>query len=159
VLVGRAAGVPAGKLKVVIFNSGADAITALLGGHVQVTTASASNFIGHVQAGTLRVIAVSAPRRLAGALASVPTWKEFGVDLTLDQWRLVFAPPGLSAAQVAYWDGVLGRMVKTDDWKKELQNNLWDDIYQGPAETRKFLAAEYGATRAILTEIGLAKEK
>jgi len=156
VLVGRAAGVPANRLKVVIFNSGGDAITALLGGHVQVTTASASNFIGHVKAGTLRVVAVSAPQRLAGALASVPVWKEFGVDLTLDQWRLVFGPPGLSAAQVTYWDGVLNRLVKTEDWKKELQNNLWDDIYKGPADTRKYLAAEYSETKAILTEIGLA---
>jgi putative tricarboxylic transport membrane protein len=159
VLVGRAAGVPPAKLKVVIFNSGADAITALLGGHVQVTTASASNFIGHVTAGTLRVIAVSAPHRLAGALANVPIWKEFGVDLTLDQWRLVFGPPRLSAAQVAYWDGVLSRLVKTEEWRDELQRNLWDDIYKGPAETRKFLAAEYSDTRAILTEIGLAKGK
>jgi putative tricarboxylic transport membrane protein len=159
VMVGRAAGVPANKLKVVIFNSGGDAITALLGGHVQVTTASASNFIGHIKAGTLRAIAVSAPRRLPGAFAGVPTWKESGVDLMLDQWRLVFGPPKLSAAQVDYWDGVLARMVKSEDWKTELQNNLWDDIYKGPAETRKFLAAEYIETQAILTEIGLAKVK
>jgi putative tricarboxylic transport membrane protein len=159
VLVGRAAGVPPAKLKVVIFNSGGDAITALLGGHVQVTTASASNFIGHVKAGTLRVVAVSAPRRLAGVFANVPTWKELGVDLTLDQWRLVFGPPKLSTAQVDYWDGVLARMVKSEDWKKELETNLWDDIYKGPAETRKFLAAEYSETQAILSEIGLARSK
>jgi len=157
VLVGRAAGVPPAKLKVVIFNSGGDAITALLGGHVQVTTASASNFIGHVKGGTLRVVAVSAPRRLAGVFANVPTWKEFGVDLTLDQWRLMFGPPKLSAAQVDYWDGVLARLVKTEEWKKELETNLWDDIYKGPAETKKFLATEYSETQAILTEIGLAK--
>ena len=157
ILVGRAAGVPAGKLKVVIFNSGGDAITALLGGHVAASTASAANFIPHVKAGTLRVVAISAPRRLAGDLAGVPTWKELGVNIELDQWRLVFGPPGLGAAQVAYWDGVLGRLVKTDEWKQELARNLWDDIYRGQAETRKFLAAEYADTRAVLTEIGLAR--
>jgi putative tricarboxylic transport membrane protein len=157
ILVGRTAGVPANKLKVVIFNSGGDAITALLGGHVAASTASAANFIPHVKAGTLRVIAVSAPQRLAGELANVPTWRELGVNLALDQWRLVFGPPALSAAQVAYWDGVLGRLVKTDEWKQELQRNLWDELYKGQAETRKFLAAEYAEIRSVLAEIGLAK--
>ncbi len=155
-MVGRAAGVPASRLKVVIFNSGGDAITALLGGHVAASTASATNFIGHVKAGTLRVIAVSAPQRLAGELAGVPTWREHGVDLTLDPWRLVFGPPGLTAAQSAYWDGALNRLVKTDEWRQELARNLWDDIYKGQAETRKFLAAEYAEIKSVLTEIGLA---
>jgi len=157
VLVGRAAGVPASKLKVVIYNSGGDAITALLGGHVAVTTASAANFIGHIKAGALRAIAVSAPRRLGGDLASVPTWKELGVNLTLDQWRLVFGPPGLAPAQVAYWEGVLSRLVKTGEWKQELQRELWHDEYMNAADTRKFLATENTEIKAVLTEIGLAK--
>jgi putative tricarboxylic transport membrane protein len=157
ILVGRAAGVPPSKLKVVIFNSGGDAITALLGGHVTATTASAANFIPQVKAGALRVIAISAPRRMAGELASVPTWRELGVDLALDQWRLVFGPPGMSAAQVAYWDGVLGRLVKTDEWKQELARNQWDELYKGQAEVRKFLAQEQAEIKAVLGEIGLAK--
>ncbi len=157
VLVGRAAGVPASRLKIVIYNSGGDAITALLGGHVAVSTASASNFIPHMKAGTLRAVAVSAPQRLAGEFASVPTWKELGVNLTLDQWRLVFGPPGLSQAQVAYWEAVLGRVVRTDEWKQELQRNLWHDVYRNAADTRKFLAAEYAEIKSVLTEIGLAK--
>lgn len=157
VLVGRAAGVPASKLKVVIYNSGGDAITALLGGHVAVTTASASNFISHIKAGALRAVAVSAPQRLTGDLANVPTWKELGVNLTLDQWRLVFGPPGLTPAQIAYWEGVMSRVVKTDEWKQELQTNLWHNAYQSAADTRKYLAAENAEIKAVLTEIGLAK--
>jgi putative tricarboxylic transport membrane protein len=157
VLVGRAADVPASKLKVVIYNSGGDAITALLGGHVAVCTASASNFISHIKAGTLRAVAVSAPQRLGGELASVPTWKELGVNIELDQWRLVFGPPGLSPAQVAYWEGVMRSVVKTDEWQQELKRELWHDTFKGPAETRKFLTAENAEIKAVLTEIGLAK--
>ena len=157
VLVGRAADVPASKLKVVIYNSGGDAITALLGGHVAVCTASASNFISHIKAGTLRAVAVSAPQRLGGELASVPTWKELGVNIDLDQWRLVFGPPGLSPAQVGYWEGVMRRVVKTDEWQQELKRELWHDTFKGAEETRKFLTAENAEIKAVLTEIGLAK--
>ncbi|MGE5522089.1 MAG: tripartite tricarboxylate transporter substrate binding protein [Rhodospirillaceae bacterium] len=157
VLVGRAAGVPASRLKIVIYNSGGDAITALLGGHVAVTTASASNFVGHIKSGALRAVAVSAPQRLPGDFANVPTWKELGVNLTLDQWRLVFGPPGLTPAQIAYWEGVLGRVVKSDEWKQELQRNLWHDAFQTSADAKKFLAAEFAEIKAVLTEIGLAK--
>jgi putative tricarboxylic transport membrane protein len=157
VLVGRAAGVPASQLKVVIYNSGGDAVTALLGGHVAVCTASASNFVQHVKAGTLRGVAVSAPQRLTGELANVPTWKELGVNLTLDQWRLVFGPPGLSATQVSYWETTLEHVVKTDEWKQELQRNLWHDAYRGSTETRTFLAAQHAEIKSVLTEIGLAK--
>ncbi|HSQ02944.1 MAG TPA: tripartite tricarboxylate transporter substrate-binding protein, partial [Burkholderiales bacterium] len=142
---------------VVIYNSGGDAVTALLGGHVAVSTASASNFVQHVKAGTLRAVAVSAPQRLPGELANVPTWKELGVNLTLDQWRLVFGPPGLSAAQMNYWETTLAQVVKTDEWKQERQRNLWHDLYRGSADTRTFLAAEYAEIRSVLSEIGLAR--
>jgi putative tricarboxylic transport membrane protein len=157
VLVGRAAGVPAGKLKIVIYNSGGDAITALLGGHVSVGAASASNFVSHMKAGTLRAVAVSAQHRLPGEFANVPTWKELGVDLALDQWRLVFGPPGLSPAQVAFWEQELGRVVKTDEWKQEVQRNLWLDAYRNAADTRKYLTAETAEIQSVLTEIGLAR--
>lgn len=156
-MVGRAAGVPGNRMKVVIFGSGGDATTALLGGHVAVTTAAASNFLPHVKAGAVRIIAVSAPQRLTGELANVPTWRELGVDFTLDQWRVVLGPPGLTPAQINYWDNVLRAVVRSDEWKQELQRNLWDDVYKSHAETRKFLAGEYAEIRTVLTEVGLAK--
>jgi putative tricarboxylic transport membrane protein len=63
----------------------------------------------------------------------------------------------MSTAQVAYWDGVLSRLVKTDEWKQELARNQWDELYKGQAEVRRFLAAEQAEIKAVLSEIGLAK--
>ena len=55
----------------------------------------------HVAAGRMRVVAVAAPRRLAGVLAGVPTWTEQGVDLVSRNWRTIMGPKGMAAAQFA----------------------------------------------------------
>ena len=48
-------------------------------------------------------------------------------------------------------------MVKTDDWKKDLVDNFWDEGYADRADARKRLDEEYAEYKAILTELGAAK--
>lgn len=66
-------GIPPGKAKNVVFRSGANAMTALLGGHVQAVPASIGLWANALSAGQVRRIAVGPPQRLAGDLAHVPT--------------------------------------------------------------------------------------
>ena len=87
----------------------------------------------------------------------MPTWKEIGIDSAQDLWRGLAAPKGLSAAQIAYWDATLGRMVKEDDWRKDLDNNLMDNVYKNSADTLKHWQTEYGEVKALFVEMGLTK--
>ena len=64
----------------------------------------------------------------------------------------------MTRAQIAYWDDVLGRLVKTDAWKKELELTQIENVYRNSAETVKYLKAEYDESRVILTDLGLAKQ-
>src|SRR5262249_7766425 len=111
--VARAAGADVKKLKVVIFGSGGEAMTALLGGHVGLVATPVANSLAHVQAGRIRVIGVAAPQRFEGPLAAVPTWKEQGADVVVANWRPVIGPKGLAAPQVAYWEGVFSKLTQT----------------------------------------------
>lgn len=88
-------------LKGVSYKGAAEAIANLLGGHIELTATSAGAVVPHVAAGKLNIIAVAAPKRLGGALAGVPTWKEQGADVEFGLWRLVIGPKGMSAAQTA----------------------------------------------------------
>ena len=63
----------------------------------------------------------------------------------------------MTRAQIQFWDGALGALVKTDDWKKELAENQVEDIYKNSAETGKQWKEEYDEVKGILTELGLAK--
>ena len=157
-LTARAAGVDPKKLKLVIFQGG-ELMTAGLGGHVDVIVTVSSNLNPHVQAGKLRMLGISSARRLAGALAPVPTLKEQGVDAVLANWQGVFGPPKLSPPQVAYWDGVFGRLVKSDEWRRDQEQNLWESDYLNAAEYARFLKADYEQAKTIFIELGLARKE
>lgn len=60
-------------LKVVAFKGSSEAVTNLLGGHIDVVTIGAGNVAAHVAAGRLRVVGVSAPQRFTGDMAQVST--------------------------------------------------------------------------------------
>ena len=107
--------------------------------------------------GQLRVIAISAPRRAPGALAAVPTWKEQGYDVVVDNFRALIGPRGMQAAQVAYWQAVFARLVETDDWKKDLAANLWENSYTAGGDARDYLDGQYRELRRVLGDLGLAK--
>ena len=152
----QAAGVDPKKVKVVVFQ-GAELMTAALGGHVDVISTVTSNVLPHVLSGKLRIVGIGSPRRLAGALAAVPTWKEQGVDVLASNWASVVGAKGLSAAQVAYWDRLLAATVATDEWKADLARNLWEPDYLTSAETMAFFQSEDAKLRSAMTSLGLAK--
>jgi putative tricarboxylic transport membrane protein len=156
-MAAKAAGVDPRKLKMVVFKSNSESVTAVLGGHLQLVAASVPSVAGQLQAGNLRAIAVGSPQRQTGALASIPTLKEQGINVSLDNWRAIIGPRGLSAPQVAYWEDVLGRIVVTPEWKKDLEANNWSASFMKSREFAKFMDAEYADTKTILTELGLVK--
>ncbi|HEY4407029.1 MAG TPA: tripartite tricarboxylate transporter substrate binding protein [Xanthobacteraceae bacterium] len=157
-LVAQAGGADASKLKVVGFQGGAEAVTAVLGAHVDATVAPASIVAPQLEAGKLRVIGVPSEKRLGGVYAQVPTWREQGVDTVFSQWRGLMGPKGLTAAQIAYWDGVLGKTVATKDWKDHIERTQLTYRYLDSGQSRDFITAQNETVRGILTSLGLIKK-
>lgn len=154
----KAAGVPVRGLKTVVFKSGAENLTAILGGHVDLAAGPADQVARQLEAGKVRVIGVASPVRLRGVLAQAPTWREQGVDVIVDTWRGIMAPAALPAAQLAFWDGVISRQVQSDEWKKDVEANLWGDTHRNSADARRFLDAEYPRLKSVLADLGLLKQ-
>jgi len=157
-LVAQAGGADASRLKVVGFQGGAEAVTAALGGHVDVSVGPASIVAPQLEAGKLRVIGVPSERRLGGVFAQVPTWREQGVDAVFSQWRGLMGPKGLSLAQIAYWDGVLGKTVQTVEWKEHIERTQLTYRYLDSGQARDFIMDQNEKVRAILTGLGLIKK-
>lgn len=156
-LAAKAVGVDIRKLKTVVFNSGGDSTTALLGGHIDVQAVAASVVVPQLNAGRIRTIAVSAPQRLGGPFANVPTWKEQGIDVVAANWRNVVAPKGLTDAQIAYWDNVFRKLTQMEDWKRDLDKNYWAESYMNSRQSKKYLDAQYAEIKNVLSELGLAR--
>lgn len=155
--VARTAGIDPRKLKTVVFKASSEAAVAALGGHVDVVSASASQVLTHVRSGALRLIGVTAPARQKGDLATVPTLKEQGINVEVNNFRMLIGPKDLTAAQLAYWDQVLARMVLTEEWKKDLERDVVSDTYMNSREIRKYLDSEYAELKSLLAEMGLVK--
>jgi putative tricarboxylic transport membrane protein len=144
-------------LKVVAYKGSSEAITNLLGGHIDLVTTAAGNAAGHVANGRMRVVAVAAPQRFGGALADVPTWKELGVDLVFGGWRAIVGPPGLAPEHVAYWEAVLRKATQFPEWKAGIEKNYWSNDFVTSAQFRKDLDKDYAEMKAVLVDLGLAK--
>lgn len=157
VLMAKAAGIDPRKVKAVAFNSASEGVTAVAGGHVDVLVTTPFSIMPMVESGKLRFIAVATPKRLTGAMAQVPTWREQGVDSAVGAWRAVIAPRGLNDAQIAYWDGIFGKLTAQKEWHAELDKNLVSDTYMPSAKARQFFDTEEVKYRAVFTDIGLAK--
>ena len=108
-------------------------------------------------AGQVRLLAVSSPQRLAGALADVPTWREQGYDAVVSQWRGVVGPKGMSEAQVAYWERTLKRMTEADEWKQDIEKNFWSAEFMNAQQMRQFMDRDNVALKRFLGELGLVK--
>jgi len=145
------------RLKVVPFGGSAEGVTALLGGHIDVAASPPSVMLPHVKAGRARFLAVASEKRLSGELATVPTWKELGIQAVASNWRSVVGPKGLSEEQVRYWDGVFSKMVALPEWRHDLEARLVEYTYYNARDTRKLMEAEYAVLAATLADLGLAK--
>lgn len=157
VMAAKAAGVDPKKLKTVVFKSGGDSVTALLGGHIDVMMSTTAAPVNQRRAGKARILAIAAPRRLGGELADVPTWREQGVNVVFSNWRGMVGPRGLTSPQIAYWEAVFAKVAASDDFKRDVEKNQWVSNFLNSAEMRQFLRVQHDELKVLLTELGMVK--
>lgn len=153
----KAAGVDIKRMKVVAFKSSGQSLTAVLGGHVDIAASTFSALLPHVISGKLRIVGVSAPQRMTGLLADIPTWKEQGANAVFDSWRGVVGAQGMGDAQKAYWERAFAKLSKTDEWKKDIDKNFRVNHYLGGKDAGRYWDEQYKELEEALTELGLAK--
>ena len=151
-------GIDIRKTRNVTFNSGAVAITALLGGHVDIVPVSMGLWVPHLQTGAVRVLAVSSPERLPGLFSDVPTWREQGTNWMVFNWRAMLGPRGMTPAQVAHWENVFQHFVDTPEWAAEMVIRSGIPKFMGAASMKKYMDDEYPEVKAFLIELELAKK-
>jgi putative tricarboxylic transport membrane protein len=155
-MLSRAAGLDVRKLKLVTFAGGAESMTQLLGGHIDMAAISIDNPAPHHKSGVLRILGITSAQRLAG-LPDVPTFKEQGYDVVMGGFTIVLGPRGLTPAQIIYWENLLERVANTAEWKRLMAADLQDLDFRKSAATREYLKQEYEQTRSFMAEIGMLK--
>jgi putative tricarboxylic transport membrane protein len=156
-LVAKAMGVDAKLLKTVQFQGNAEALTALLGGHIEVSSMSFAQAWNQYQAGKLRILGIASASRGPGPLSDIPTWKEQGFDVEFYNSRFMLGTRGISAEQAAFWDAALKRVLGARSWEAFAAKNHYMPFYASRSETPKQLAALYRQLKEALTDVGMVK--
>ncbi|RNL84626.1 Bug family tripartite tricarboxylate transporter substrate binding protein [Halostreptopolyspora alba] len=135
-------------------DGGGDLLAATLGHDVDIATAGVSEYRHAIEAGELRVLAVTGPERIDGVDA--PTLRELGVDMEFTNWRGLLAPPGTSQAEREELVDALDTLHATPEWRDAMRDNYWSDAYLTGEEFGAFLAREDQRIQDVLTPLGLA---
>lgn len=113
-MAAKAAGVKDLKGIQYISFQGGEGLAALMGAHIDLLSTGMAELVGPMQAGDIRVLAVTAPKRIAsGPMMTVPTLKDSGIDAEFINWRGIFGTPDMPKEALGYVEGALAKMVKT----------------------------------------------
>ncbi|MFH0811509.1 MAG: tripartite tricarboxylate transporter substrate binding protein [Pseudomonadota bacterium] len=111
------------KIKLVPFSGAAPAVTALLGGHIMVTSTGSSGYAQQVKGKMARILAVTSEERLDDC-PEVPTLKELGYpSLVFQNFYVLFGPKNMEKAIVEKLRQAFMKAIESPDFVK-LANTL-----------------------------------
>jgi len=154
-LLAQRSGIDPRRIRYVPFDGGGEAMTALLGGFVDVFSGEASEVEGQVAAGRLRVLVTLSPERLEGPLSGVATARESGVDLTWVTWRGFYVPAGTEPSRYREWVEVLRQVGESPEWADARRVHRLQPFFMVGDEFSDFVKNQVGEFRAMSREIGL----
>ena len=152
-MLAREVGVDATKINYVPFRGGGEAVAAILGGNVTVGGSGYSEFQQYIESGKMRPIAVTSPKRLKGI--NIPTMIEQGYNVDIGNWRGVYAPAGLTAAQRKELTDMVLKATKSKSWAESLEKNNWTPAWMPNPEFDDFVDREFASLRATMVKAGM----
>jgi putative tricarboxylic transport membrane protein len=152
-LIAQAAGVDPTKVNYIAHAGGGEALASILGGHVTVGVSGYQEFASQIEEGKLRAIGITADEKVEGI--PVPTLKEQGVDVSLVNWRGIFAPPDIRDADMEALSAAVAKMVESPQWQETLATRGWLNMYMPAEEFAAFIEEDREKVEGTLKSIGL----
>jgi len=130
------------KITHVPYKGSGQAVTDLLGGHVQIMFSGFSSTLHHIKAGKLRALAVTGAKRSA-ALAEVPTIAEQGFPgVEATAWYGVLAPAGTPKPVIARLHDELVTILKLPDVTQRLSGLGFEIVGSTPEAFGAYIRSE-----------------
>ena len=137
------------------FKGGESVVTALLGGHVEVTFDTLSKVLPHVEAGKLRILVISKKR---AEFPNIPTLTELGYKQgMISAWFAFYAPAGIPEEVKNKLVPAIEKVINNPELKAKTEKLGFIVDYKTPAESRKLLNEDYERALAIAEQLGIRK--
>ncbi|WP_443190292.1 Bug family tripartite tricarboxylate transporter substrate binding protein [Pseudomonas indica] len=156
-LIARAAGIDVQKLRYVAFEGGGETLTAMLGGHVQVTSSGLGEVTPQLAAGKIRILAVLSEERLPGKLSDLPTAKEQGYDITWPVIRGFYMGPEVSDEDFNWWKQQFDTLLASEDFAKLREQRDLFPLSMTGDELTAFVKKQVQDYKALAGECGLVQ--
>ncbi len=148
----RAAGVDVNEVPF----GAAQVVPSLLGGHVDAVVQLPAALSAPVKQGQVRLLAALIPAR-DPALPDVPTAKEQGIDVSLEAWRGIAAPKGVSRQTISLLENAIRAAVQSAELQKSSENLGVRPAFMPAQEFGAMIAAEDAELARLMQAIGLKK--
>jgi len=140
------------------YKGGGPAMTAAIGGQTQLVVGTSVGMLTHVRAGRLRAIAVTSPKRSAGA-PDIPTFAESGVPgYEHEPWNGMFGPAGISKPVLARVNAEVARILHLPEVKNIFERDGADIVASTPEQFGIVLKAEIAKWTKVAKAAGIKAE-
>ena len=132
------------------YQSGAQALTAILGGQTQIAFSTVPPVLQQIKAGKVRALAVTGEKRQP-SLPDVPTFAEAGYprfDAAL--WQGVLAPAGTPPEVIARLNDAINRVLAMPDVRTRLAEMGADAVGTTPEKFGDFIKSEMTRWAALI---------
>jgi tripartite-type tricarboxylate transporter receptor subunit TctC len=137
------------------FKSGAADIASVLGGHTSYSFNNTSEVMPHAAAGTIRILAVAAPKR-SSFFPDVPTLKELGYDDSVGVFRTLAAPKGTPQPILDKLSKALKAALEQPGVPEDFKKVGLTVDYLGPQDARNFIMVQYEQFGKVFKSMGIA---
>ena len=140
----------------VAYRGGPDAAKGIAAGDVPLGIVQpVAVYPGLVEAGKIKVIALTGARRPEFAPPTWPTLAESGLPIDATLWLGMFAPLGTPDAIVASLDQAISQIVQDDDIRKRMNEAGINPQHIGPAAFAERVRTDAARYEAIIREAGM----
>jgi tripartite-type tricarboxylate transporter receptor subunit TctC len=140
------------------YKGGGQAISDLAGGQVPAAVLGSAPLVGQDRAGTIKIVAVTSPRRSA-TLPDVPTLSELGYrDIALTQWVGFVAPRGLPAPIADRLSNEIRQVVALPEIQRKLTEAGLDPQYMAATPFDAFLGKTVTTWKDLIKTLDLKLE-
>ena len=147
------------KMVHVVYRGAGPAMNDLLTGIIDLIVTTPPAVVGHVQAGSVKAIAMASKTRHP-MLPDIPTTAEAGLPgFELDAWFGIYAPAGTPQPVIERLAAEIETIVKSSEFKRRTEESGTYASFMGPAELAEFTNTELAYWSKVIKSLGITAEQ
>lgn len=155
-LLAQADGIDPRKIRYLAYDGGAKALLALMSGEVDVLVSGLGETLAAHQAGTIRILGVTADS--GHQTAGIRSFRDQNVDVVFYNWRGVFAPGDIEPTDKKRLVELLTEAVATPTWQQQLDRYGWQPKFLPDQLFVEYLQEQERQLQEIMTDLGLVRQ-